>query len=194
MIVLKILGWTLLCLLALLVLVALLPVGLRFRTGMGERMRFLVKVAGIKVWENKASSQESEKETPADKPSKKQDLGQTVKSVIQLLRLLLEQLPRLLGGIRVKKLELVCIAAHSDAADAAMQYGVACSVLYPLIEYLQYSLHAKQQAMQVDIRCDFEKEKAEFLVDTELSMQVWHVLCAALRIMTKKLLEDAANE
>lgn len=191
MIILKIIGWILLALLLLLLLLLCLPVRLGLGGGNERDFDIWVRLAGVRIWRKK------DKEPQQDKPktpNKKTDFSATVKTVIRLVRLILEQLPRFLHKLRVKKLHLVCVAANEDAADAALEYGAVCGVIYPLLDYIRQNMHLSERHSDVEIRCDFERQKPLFEIESEISMSVGHIVIFALRVLSKKIMEDIADE
>ena len=194
MIVLKIIGWIILALIALLLLLLCLPVTLGLSGQSEAKFDIWVRFAGVRVWRKKDKApQEAEPDQPKAQ-KKKTDFSQTVKTVVQLLRLILDRLPRFLGKLKVRKLHLVCIAADEDAADAALEYGAVCGVLYPLIDYIRQNMRLNERNTDVEIRCDFDREKPMFEIETEISMSVGHIVIFALRVLSKKIMEDITDE
>jgi hypothetical protein len=80
---------------------------------------------------------------------------------------------------------------RSDAADAAIEYGVVCSAVYPFIGYLETNFKGAEKALDVNIGCDFENE-AYFGTDIKIKLRIIHIVRALMRSASEQM--EAMNE
>ena len=96
--------------------------------------------------------------------------------VAALVMLFLGQVKYLFSKIRVDRLYTMIICG-GDGAEAAIDYGIVCSAIYPLAGYLDASLNMKNNAQNIQVYCDFENEsKIEF--ELILSIRIMYLLKA----------------
>lgn len=112
----------------------------------------------------------------------------TVKDTCRVLLSLLQQVVVLLGQCTVKKFKLTIICTGEDAADAAISYGQCCAVAYPLIGFMNASMKVNKRGQDVRIDCDYRDRDSVFLFDVVLSIPVYRVLAAFIRIAYKEAL------
>ncbi|MBQ5838329.1 MAG: DUF2953 domain-containing protein, partial [Clostridia bacterium] len=86
----------------------------------------------------------------------------------------------LVKKIKLKRFGLDVICGGGDAADAAIEYGVVCSAVYPFIGYLETNFKGAERALDVNIGCDFENE-AYFGIDIKAKIRIIHILRAFLK-------------
>ncbi|MBR5783026.1 MAG: hypothetical protein IKY33_02230 [Clostridia bacterium] len=194
MIVLQIMGWCLLAISALLLLLLPLPLTLGVKAGLKTESDIWISFAGLELWRKSAPRKPKKEKKEPPKKKEKTNLSQTVRSAVQMVRIVFGHLPKIGRRLRVKRLELTCIAADADAADCAMQYGTACSVLYPLIEYMRQKMRLSDKNTVLDIRCDFDRQEPIFTLESEISLQVAHLFYAGFSIIFQKIKEDASSE
>ena len=113
-----------------------------------------------------------------------------------LVMLFLGQVKYLFSKIRVDRLYTMIICG-GDGAEAAIDYGIVCSAIYPLAGYLDASLNMKNNAQNIQVYCDFENEsKIEF--ELILSIRIMYLLKAFMgaisdaSVMAKKM-EETQN-
>lgn len=104
----------------------------------------------------------------------------SVNKVATVFSLLLGQIAWLLGKIRIKRFHILAICGGGDAADAAMEYGLVCAAVYPLVGYVETNLNTKRNASDIQIGCDFENE-AYFKTDIIAKLRLIHIVRAVLR-------------
>lgn len=78
------------------------------------------------------------------------------KLTVQALVVLLQGYLKLLENARVPKFNLTLGITGKDAADAAMNYGEVCSVVYPFLGLVDN--HVKLVRPKVNIYCDYGEE------------------------------------
>lgn len=104
--------------------------------------------------------------------------SQSVKVVTDLLR----EVVTLLKYCTVNRLHIKVVCANEDAADTAINYGACCATIYPLVGFLNSVLHVRKDGQDVDISCNYLNGKDEFHFDFLISVRLYHVLAAFLRI------------
>lgn len=184
----------LLFLAALITVVLLLPVYVIIKSGVQQelvlRYRFLGKTYGeepdpnnpiILALKKSAGIQRFEKEN-LQRSVKKGGLSATVKESVQILLDLLEQVLDLLQYCTATRFCLTLVSAGEDPADAALQYGRNCALVYPLVGLISSRLHLPRRGRKIDIRCDMDGGSAEFSYDICIRIRVCYVLKAFLRI------------
>ncbi len=100
--------------------------------------------------------------------------------IISIITVFIGQVEWILRRFRLEKLRVFIVCGGGDAAEAAMEYGLVCAAVYPLIGYLSANLDAVENAEDVQVGCDFDGEpQLEF--DFFVSIRVIHLLRAAFR-------------
>lgn len=116
----------------------------------------------------------------ADGEKTKEAISDKVTKFITLFMLLADSLIWLVKKIKLKRFGLDVICGGGDAADAAIEYGVVCSAVYPFIGYLETNFKGAERALDVNIGCDFENE-AYFGIDIKAKIRIIHILRAFLK-------------
>ena len=201
MVVLKIIGWIVLILLLLLLLLLLLSVDLILQYDAAKGFQVKVRVWGMVFGGSKGAKKEkTEKEESGFVKAIKKQLGishlgsmqearetveergfaETVTDTAELLMLLLERVFWLVKRCRVPYCR---ITAVTGGEGAALDYGVACAVLYPLTAYQQEQMRLKQKRLRLDLRCDYGLEQGVFELDLAIRIRTVHALRAVLHIL-----------
>ncbi len=102
------------------------------------------------------------------------------KGLVEFLRAVAAAVKRFLGrtarflrkGV-FRKFDLRIVIADEDAADAALQYGETCAVVYPLLTLLSERMRLRQR--KVLLRCDYDAAQSSFRFDGQLSFRLWHI-------------------
>lgn len=131
---------------------------------------YFKKLFGIGKKETDTTDGEKTKEAISDKVTK----------FITLFMLLADSLIWLVKKIKLKRFGLDVICGGGDAADAAIEYGVVCSAVYPFIGYLETNFKGAERALDVNIGCDFENE-AYFGIDIKAKIRIIHIVRAFLK-------------
>ena len=113
---------------------------------------------------------------------KKQPLSLSPEELLGVIGSFFRQLGVLIRHCRVTRFHLDIVCADEDAADAALNYGRTCAVVYPAYEYIKSIIHINESGEKISIRCDFTKEKTTVTLDTVVSVRVAHIAAAALRL------------
>lgn len=197
----RILLWILLGCAALLLLLLLLPVRLRFLCARGQT-RLTLRVLGIPIRllprkEKKpkhAPKHSAEAEKPAEepaKPPKKENplrrlfAGKSLPEQIslggRLLRLTVRRAGWILRRIRFSGIRLSLTVSGEDAAAVALRYGQVCAVFYPLLSFLQAELRFHPR--KVDLRADFAGGKSDLRASGTLCLRPITLLAAGIALL-----------
>lgn len=186
-----------------LVLLLLLPVGLRLRYD--DACRVTVRWAGIPVWRytpQKAAKQQARAEkkarTPAQKDAKpakrsassfwqsfaarlrREGCGAVVAEVQELAKLVTGSAARLWRTLHFGRCTVEMAVAKGDAADTAQHYGRLCAVVYPALELVRS--HLRVRHLRWDMRPDFLRERDAVRVDVRVHVIPLQVLAAAVQV------------
>ncbi len=188
---LAILGYVLLGILALLILLLMIPVGVR--VVYEEQLRVTVRVFGLPILTVKPSKQ-SPKETAKDKPvtNKKEPLvdlsrslkedgvGATVRLIESLARIATTALRRVLCAITVDRLRLQLTVVAVDASATAQLHGRVCAVLFPALTTVQSVLRIRRREVTVapDFLAQTGSVRAFITAHAMPCRLLWAALCA----------------
>ena len=117
-------------------------------------------------------------------------ISDTAMKILTIFMLFAGQIVWLLKRMRIKRFRLIAVCAGEDAADTAIEYGVLCSAVYPLLGYIETNVKSMKNT-DVRIGCDFENE-AYFETDIHIRLRVIHVIRALMNGLTA-LAENAAE-
>ena len=121
----------------------------------------------------------------------KESISSKITGLVTVFMLLTDSNLWLAKKIKAKQLKLDIICGGSDAADAAIEYGVVCSAVYPFIGYLETNFKGAEKALDVNIGCDFENE-AYFGTDIKIKLRIIHIVRALMRSASEQM--EAMNE
>lgn len=206
MVVLKIIGIILAVLALLIAVLLLLPVDLLLKSDEEKGFSFGVRVLGMVFTGGKKEKKKEKKKKP-DNPLVKavkkllgvsnlenaqairgaveeQGASEALQDTVQSVFLLLDRVLWLIKHCRIPYCRIVSV---SGGENAALDYGIACAAIYPLVGYLQEKLRLKQRDLTVDIRCDYGLDAGKFLLDLAIRIRVVHVLRALLHIIKKNV-------
>lgn len=125
----------------------------------------------------------------------KKAISDKVTGFITLFMLLADSALWLVKKIKLKRFGLDIICGGGDAADAAIEYGIVCSAVYPFIGYLETNFKGADKALDVNIGCDFENE-AYFGTEIIAKLRIIHIVRAFLKGVSDIAIEqtEATNE
>lgn len=110
-----------------------------------------------------------------------------LKEIALSVQLIFQKLAFVLKHIRIRKLHFVCINGGTDAAKTAIEYGQTCSVVYPLLGYVQSAMPGKIKDVKTVVRCDFDREKSILAFDVVLSTRSVFTVWALASLAVKNL-------
>lgn len=141
----------------------------------GIGLRAVKKLFGIDSFETKT------------KKGKPKSVSENINQIINTLKSYLSSIGWLLRKIKIKKLSLKSVSASSDAAVTAMQYGTMCALLYPFFAFLKSSTFIDENAVSINVACDFEKQQSQFEFESEISLKIIFALRAVVDIIRKNI-------
>ncbi len=185
----KIILWVLIGLLALLVILLLIPVKVRFQYEDGA-LFLAVRYGPVKLqlFPRPEKKQEDAKKPPKkkkEKPEKKKK--PKAKINMQQIFYALEKLPPILGralrrtgrSIHISPLKLYILAAGPDPADTAQLYGRLEAALAAGFPVLEKVLRFKDTDVRLYI--DFREEKMDAIADVGVSLRPGSLVWIGLR-------------
>lgn len=124
---------------------------------------------------------------------KQKGVAVVISEAMEFIKTVLAALSEFIKKVTVKKLHIHSVSADTDAADAAMDYGLTCSVVYPVLGFIQSAVDVKERGLNVDIRCDFEASESEFYIETDVFFRIFHLLSAVLYIASENVKKGATK-
>lgn len=206
MLVLKIIGIILALILALIFIILMLPVHIIIKKDENDEIKILYRVLFFTFGEepdpdnklvkdlmglagvSKLTDVENIKESADSK-----GVSATVSDTVSVLVGLVKQLVWIFKYLKLSKLNINCICAGEDSAETAMDYGVACAVIYPLSGFLHSVMRVNRRKEKINVRCDFINNKPTFNVEAVISVKILFVVIAFLRLVkdeTEKKLQE----
>ena len=116
--------------------------------------------------------------TPRPKKEKPFVGAENVTEIVGIVMELLGRVVRRIPRCRVEKLLFRSISAGPDAAQVAMDYGLICAAVYPLIGFIESHLRVSPRGKQVEIGCDYDAEEPTLTVDIRLSLRIAYLAAA----------------
>ena len=80
-----------------------------------------------------------------------------------------------------KHFKLNISVSGDDAAQTALLYGGVCSVLYPVVAFLESFITFKED--DIKILCNYEKERSELHLFIEAKVQAFYLLKAGFKLI-----------
>ncbi len=117
--------------------------------------------------------------------------GLTLQETVHNLMLLLDRALWALDRCYIPKCRLISISAGEDAA---LDYGVACAIIYPLAGWLEGNAHLGRRAPQLDLRCDFEREAPYYEFELVIRLRIHHILRGLWYIVKKNVEIEMESE
>lgn len=203
MLILKIIGIVFAALILLVALILMLSVDIILRADEDKGFRILFRVLGITFGgKSKKSSAKKKEKEPMSKNLKKvlgighlekdsmesNGLGQTLQETVELVKLVTDRVVWLAGKLRVPRCRVAVICGGEEAA---LQYGIACAVLYPMVGYLRDRGQLRQRGLDLQIGCDYARGKSLFELDLAVRIRVFHAVAAALHIVSNNLKKES---
>lgn len=167
-----------------LVILLFSPIVISFSFGESVQVTLRYLFIGWTVYPRSAKTKpkkKREKKKQAKKPAPKTGVVQKVKEIFGVLTALFQGSLRLLENARVRKLKITLGIAGEDAAKAAVNYGLVCSVVYPFLGLADNHMNLKKP--KVNIYCEYLSR--ESLVEGSGKIYIWayHAVGTALFIL-----------
>ena len=148
---------------------------------------------------NKAEPKKLEKTETKDKQPKekkenfftstiKEDgIGAIIEILSKIIEIVKDFSSSTLKHLKVKKLKLNVISAGEDAADTALNFGYACSVIYPALGALS-GLISFLKIPDVNITVDYDKKKTSASLVLQFKMKLFFLLAVIIKYGIKGIL------
>ncbi len=187
MIVLYILGG----LVALVAIVLLLPISVSLNYN--EKLCYKIKIAFIKIPIGKEKEDVPEKETEkktdnTEKTNKnfftklkeKKGFSGALREIIDLIKDSITPLKQFLRFLKFRDVKLSVAVVGEDAAKTAVDYGLVCSAVYPILSFVEGFSRIKYK--NVDISADFEGKKSNIDFSLKIKTNIIFILIFAVKI------------
>ncbi len=172
----------------ILLLFAVLLLPFKVQLAFLEDFSFKVKFLFFTVYKPK---EKQEKKVAKQQPQeKKQSLFQklkdkkgfigAVKEVFVFLSEVLGHIKYLFRFIRFKNVRFNLNVTGDDAAETAINYGIVCSAVYPVLSF--FDSIAKVKYKKIDIKSDFDSKESDFSFSLDISLQLLFLLISGFRI------------
>lgn len=167
----------LLSLIFLVGIIMLIPVKLILKSE-ENNLKILIKVLFFKIDPNELSNEEEKQNKPQKKNEKKEfkERIENVKLILKKVKAVLKKLGSILRVMKLEKLNLKFISGGEDAVKSAINYGIACSVIYPVISHIQSAMKVRRKRVSIDVGCVFENVPYEFNFEAVISIKIFHLL------------------
>ena len=110
----------------------------------------------------------------AKKALDQKGLVQMVADIGTAVGAIFARIGQLIGRGVFKEFTLRVVMGDEDAADAAMNYGRLCGVVYPLITMMDSAFTFRRRT--VDLRCNFGQESVTVAFDGQLQYRPWNFI------------------
>lgn len=196
MLILKILLWIIAIIAVIILLCFFAPLDLEL-TVTPKKNDFAIRLYRINLVRQRKPKKQK-KQPPKEKPkvAKKHNTKQKIKDgkeklqeILDWARLLLNRLGWLLSNIRVKNLNVKYISGGEDAAKAAIEYGAACALIYPVAALIESKMHIAPNGMKLNISCDYEHKEPDYLLEIFLRLRGYHAMAAVWFIVYHKYIK-----
>ena len=119
--------------------------------------------------------------------AKSQGLGAVIEILEKIIQILKDFSSSTLKHLKIKKLKLNVVTAGEDAADAALNFGYASSVIYPALGVLS-SLISFLNIPDVNITVDYDKKETSASLLLQFKIRLFFLLAIILRYGIKGIL------
>ena len=146
-----------------------------------------IKLAGIKLYDSEKKSAENPKEKPEKCEEKKENtflklknrygFSGAVKEILGFVKAVLRKIKKQLKKILIRRLKIDIRVASPDAAQTAVEYGVVCAAVYPLLSFLEST--ADIGIKQINVSSDFNSQKPHFSFSAVVRLRIIYLIIAA---------------
>ena len=166
--------------LAILVIIALMPVGVRARydeDGIAAWVRvgpFRIKLYPLPKKDKPEKKKPKEKKKEVETPQQQAAKGGSFELIKQILPHGLTAVKRFFKGLGIDKLTVYYQAADEDPAKAAMQYGYGWAAIGIITGLVENAFTVRNRDLQVFINFEEKAQKRVFVL-AELTIQIWRL-------------------
>lgn len=152
---------------------------------------FIKKLLNKTTSESDKSDKTKKEEKKKDKATDKKDKGKdtSITDIIGLVIEIIKQIVWSFSHVTLKKLSLYYIAGGTDPADTATKYGIACATIYPAISFIMSLMKVNNKKVNVNIKCDFNKEETVLDFHIAISIRIVFIVIAGLRLLFKEIVK-----
>lgn len=193
-------GWIIT--LAILVLLAILPLGaaIRYDAG-GFALKIIAGPVRIPILpkkkkdkdapksqtkdSKKTGKKKASKDPNSEKPEKKKEKGGPVTDFLPIVKTALELLNCFRKKLRIKQLQLKLIMAGDDPCDLAINYGRANAAMGNLLPQLERCFVIKKR--DVEIACDFESAQTTIIARADVTISLGWLLAMVVFYAAKAI-------
>ena len=98
-----------------------------------------------------------------------------------ILLILAKTSKEILKRIKLRECTLRMTAAGGDAAETAVNYGKACSIVYPAVALLFEYIPCRKR--NIEIKADFMNEKSELFFEARLKLRLGFLLKEGIKML-----------
>lgn len=177
-----------LIILAVLLLLAILPIGVSLRYNSdGFRLRLLLGWIPLSLKKRQKKDPKEKKEEKAQKTAKKisrdsekkKEKGGSWKDFLPLIRVAMDFLDAFRRKMKIRRLNLKFIMAADDPCDLAINYGKAWTAVGSLMPQLERVFIIRKR--KVEVECDFEASESRIWAKVDLVICLGPVIYLLLR-------------
>lgn len=140
-----------------------------------------------KAEKNAEKSSKEKKENIFSSTLKSEGLSAVIEILEKIINILKEFSVSTLKHLKVKKLKLDVTTAGEDAADAAINFGYACSAIYPIVGILSGLINFLN-IPDLNITVDYDKKETEASLFLQFKMKLFFLLAIILKYGIKGIL------
>lgn len=199
--------YIILVIIAFIILLMFIPLRLRITVEGGFEIK--VKYGVITLYDSKKPKPEKKKsgkdkkvKTTTAKEEKKDGFVKStfkekgffdgISYFAHLLKTLLYAVKDILKKCKIKRFETEITVASENAAKTAICYGVVCTAVYPLIEFIDTL--SNLEIKRVDIHTDFDHVTPDLFLNTEIRIcPLFLIKTAIILIKEYKKIKDGEN-
>lgn len=105
---------------------------------------------------------------------------------------LFKRLLQLLKYCTVTKLKINVVCADEDASQAAVNYGIAYSIISPLLGMAHSLVKVRPRGEKINVSCDYSATETKYDFDVVLMVRFFRVLSAIIRASYDEYKRDPA--
>lgn len=119
----------------------------------------------------------------------------TIEETARILFSLLQEVRTILRFCVAKKMTVNVVCTADDPADAATNFGICCSFVYPVVGFLKSELKkVSKRAEHIDVRCDFAGDADIFDYHLIIRVRVFRLIAALIRIIIREAKVQAEDQ
>ena len=190
--ILKIILFIILAIILILCALLLLPAKLVIYNNDVNTFNFAVKIFSFKVFDSskkkapKSKKNDKKPKTEKEEQKKGGSSFKNIKSTVNKLSVICRAVLNTLKKSRLESLKSDIIISSSNAAQAAIEYGACCAVVYPLVNFIESSVKSKRNASDINIKCDFDSIICSFDFELIISLKLFYAVTALLKLLSVK--------